>query len=422
MDLLTEAHEDHIVCEQFSNRLQDLASNSDAGVVASAMFLATFWQVHVLFEHHHLPSLYNLHFVDDELPSGHTLSDQQTRSLVLDDVLAWTDAWSSPVKWIAKWSGFSRHHIRFRVGQLVQSWGGVEAFGHPASKRLEQDLSRIDLRLTYRRPQAEAVLRAMRHVVSELWRAKRLSSEEVVHILFDLYSSPKIVNLPNFQQRPNKKILPDPPKVTWIKDHDAWLEAVSDDIVTSKIENDELVFADWHRITIQDLRGSNIIEGFAAIGKHKNAFGSLDEIIADLPKIIFTLKLKKLYDKEDIHPSRIATFDPHHMNSPVDQLLVFCPHTATELDWVQDPFRPHIYRDSQDQEMARTTIWRDGLPQQTNEQAKFAQGQRIVFSEAGRRQFEAAFGKIELAYTAWRHIAQPDDRDRADSRTASSAS
>lgn len=422
MDLLTEACDDDVVCEQFSERLQDLTAHSDAGVAASAMFLASVWQVCVSIERRDLPPFYDLHLPSDKTSSGHTLSDQQTRGLVIDDVMAWTEGWTKPIKWIAKWSGVSEHQIRFRVGQLVQTWGGVEAFGHQASKRLEQDLSRIDLKLTYRRPQAEVALRAMRHVAGELWRAGRLSIDEIQLILFDLHASPRRIRLPTFQQRPTDLTLPELPKMLWGETQEAWLESVSDDVAISAAGTDQFVFAEWYRITAQDLRSSITAERFAALNEQNEIASNLDELIGGLPRIIFILEMTELYEEENIHPFRVALFDPRHITSPVDQLLVFCPLTAAKLSWVQDSSKPYVYRDNQGDEMARTIVWRDGLPQQIGEDAKFAEGQRIVLSAAGLHQFKATFGNAELVYTAWRHVERKDDPDRSGSHTASTTS
>ncbi len=422
MDLLIEAHNDDNIREQFSQHLQNLAGHPDAGVIAAAIFLASVWQVRVSIKWLDLPPFYDLHFPSDEAPSGHTLSDQQTRGLIVDDLLAWTEGWREPIKWIAKWSGFSERHIRFRVGQLVQTWGGIEAFGHPASKRLEQALSRIDLKLTYRRPQAEVVLRAMRHIVGELWHASHLSIRDIPFILFELHANPRIIGLPPFQQRPTNLTLPEAPNMLWGEAEEVWLESVSDDLTISETEVDQFVFAEWYSVTSKDLRSSIVAERFGATGNRRNSASNLDELIANLPRVIFIQGMVELYDAENINPSRIAVFDPHHMYAPIDKLIVFCPLTAAELGWIQDPSELHIYCNGQGEEMARTIIWRDGLIQPVGENSKFGEGQQVVLSATGHREFEAAYGTINLVYEAWRHVEQRDDPNRSSSRSVASSS
>jgi hypothetical protein len=168
MDLLSNAVDHCALPEAFSDRLPTLAGESDVGIAAAAWFLAERWGVELEFQSSDLPAFYRVSLPPQSPVRGDAASDAHTRGMVIEDPLGWTRGWDRLVRSIAENADLSSAQIRWRVRQLILSWGGVEKFGHPASKRLEEVLRRLDLRLTYRRPQSEAVLRALRHVVGEL--------------------------------------------------------------------------------------------------------------------------------------------------------------------------------------------------------------------------------------------------------------
>src|SRR5699024_5086837 len=87
---------------------------------------------------------------------------------------------------LAKTTGVSRDHIRRRVDELIEGWGGLDAFGQPSLDRLNRTLPKLGFRLTFRYPHVIGALRALRWIAGELERADRIRANEIDEILWAL--------------------------------------------------------------------------------------------------------------------------------------------------------------------------------------------------------------------------------------------
>jgi hypothetical protein len=404
MDLLSGAVDHRALPEAFSNRLPALAEDPDIGVAAAASFLAERWGVEVGFKPRDLPAFYQLHLPPQDRVLGDTASDAHTRGMVIEDPLGWTQGWESLVRRIAENAELPPLQIRWRVRQLILSWGGIPEFGHPGSKRLETALNRLDLKLPYRRPQSEAVLRALRYVAGELWSAGRLSYRDWRYILLKLHVDPDKAIMPFPEARPPDVHLPTVPQMLWGKEQEAWLEGVSGDLALTSGKNKCKVVAEWRRSVIREIRVTTTAEQWCAVGQLASALGNLDAVLESLPEVIRLGSPVPLYDADEINPSKTALFEPHALQSEPSGLLIFCPRTAAMLGWASDPKIAHVYRDAEGKEMVRTLWWRDGVPQSIDKDARFAEGQRILLSEVGQSAFEAMFGPFRLTTSAWRRV------------------
>tara|TARA_Y100001951_G_scaffold88674_1_gene80415 strand:+ start:176 stop:580 length:405 start_codon:yes stop_codon:yes gene_type:complete len=107
---------------------------------------------------------------------------------------------------------------------------------------------------------------------------------------------------------------------------------------------------------------------------------------------------------EEPNDSFVAGFRPYSLQGHPDVLLIFCPRAAEQLGWKQNETSIHEFFSQDGILMASTTWWRDGLPQSVDYDAKSAEGQHVVLSEAGRASFENKFGAIELSNFAVRRV------------------
>lgn len=403
MELLLHAIRNNNIANHFKGRLAVLAEDSDIGVSAAATFLANRWHTPVHLMPRDLPQFYQLHLPDPMKVRGHVASDQRTRGMVLEDPLGWTEAWMSVVKHIARVSDVSIEHIRRRAGQFVSSWGGVEKFGHAASIRIENDLKMVSLKMTYRRPQTEVSLRALRYVTCELWRAGRIGYRDFRALAYELWVDPDRPALPNPETRPSRVHIPAVPQTMWGEKQVKWLDEVMDDLSYAGDE-EERVLAEWSVVTTRKIRVTASSERWCAINQIATEPTRLDEYLDDLPRIIRIGTAIPLYDEDGIHSSRTVVFDPHMLQGEPRSLLVLCPLTAAQLGWSSDQRAVHIYRDGSGQEMAWTQWWRDGLPQPVDEDEQRAEGQRVILSAEGCRQFENRFGPIRRTTLAWRRV------------------
>jgi len=134
-DALTKVHTHPEVKARFSARLQSLVDDMDVGVHTAALLLAQDWGIDIVRKPRPLPAFYSLEFLASDEAVGNGLTDEQTRGLVVEDPLAWTTPWQRDVTLLAEASGIASEKLRRRIGQLIASWGGVEASGAGASRR-----------------------------------------------------------------------------------------------------------------------------------------------------------------------------------------------------------------------------------------------------------------------------------------------
>lgn len=407
MDLLTQAVTYRELRDIFFGRLQALADHPDAGVAAGALYLSAQWNVSIVPEARDLPAFYQLHLPPQDSVRGQSAFDTHTRGMVIEDPLGWTEAWSDLVERIAECAGLEALQIRLRARQFISIWGGVEKYGHSGSTRLEAELNKLSLKLPYRRPQAEASLRALRHVVCELWRARRIPMRNFRILLNRLRVNPNKAEMPDFERRPSDVRSPRVARMMWTKEGETWLDAVTDDLSTAKARRDRRIIAEWRRSVIREIRNTYIAElwcSFDGAASSTNNPSDLTSVIGALPQVTQFDSPLPLYTTEEISPSRIALYDPHELQGDMDNLLIFCPLTAETLGWMSDSRAVHLYRDDLGQVMARTLCWRDGLPQPIDHDERVADGQFVILSEAGLRSFQAMFGPLQLSTMAWRRI------------------
>ncbi|MFL0670456.1 MAG: ATP-binding protein [Erythrobacter sp.] len=133
----------------FRQQVTAWMKHPDGGIVAAASYLAQEWQVPIQFTKKDLSPIYTLDLPSYPLNSTSSASDEHTRGLVLEDIFGWTDPWTDLVEEMAGDCGLEVANLRWRVGQLIQSWGGVASYGHAGSKRLEgesrQDFHEVGL-------------------------------------------------------------------------------------------------------------------------------------------------------------------------------------------------------------------------------------------------------------------------------------
>ncbi|MBJ7440600.1 MAG: ATP-binding protein [Sphingopyxis sp.] len=399
--LLVGSAEEPSLADHFLPELRDLVQSDDAGVAGAASFLSLQWGEVLPIEQRELPAFYAIHLPGGDGVRGEAAIDEHTRGMVIEEPMGWTEGWMNLVRSIASDGDISVQHVRWRAQQLIQTWGGIDAFGHSASKAKESELNRIDFKVSYRRPQAMAILRALRQIVGELWRADRLAPRDFRSLLHRLHAEPDRPGLPVPQAQPAGTQLPIVPGMLWGKDQEAWLDSVTADAATRSAPG---ILAEWQSSLVKETRITTICESWRGVGEHSADAEDLDHLIDELPRVIHISGLIPLYDVDECHSSRTAIFDTYLMLEAPSRLLIFCPRTAAQLGWSLRGDSIHIFEDGNGREMARTIWWRSGLPQPINEDSAHAEGQQVALSEAGRAAFEAALNPLEARNFSWRHV------------------
>jgi len=307
IDLLTSVVDRRSLKGQFDSHLIELVDHPDVGVAAAASFLCERWGIGVKPKTKDLPAFYRLQLPQFENVFGNAASNTQTGDMVIDEPLGWTEGWEELAQRIARDANLSTIHVRRRVGQLIYSWGGVKRYGHAGSKRLEADIEKIDLKLTYRRPQAEATLRAFRYVVGEVWRAGLLSHGDWRLILPKLRADPDKPVLPSPQARPANVRRPLVKRIMSPKEQRGWLDAVSSDLEFAPIDIELHLLAEWRRTVIRHIRVTAISEQWRSCGKVESVPATLEAFFGELPRVLRIASPIPLYDTDAIHSSKTCS-------------------------------------------------------------------------------------------------------------------
>jgi len=414
MDLLVQSQENSDIRRAFQADLAGLVSDPDVGVSASAFFLGSKWRQPLQLPSTELPPFYSLEFALNDRASGAALRDEHSHALLLDDPLGWTEHWMRLVEMLEDFSGISAIKIRLRVARLIDSWGGFQTFGHDASKRQEAKLSRVDMKLTYRRPHSEVAIRALRHVVRELWFADHISFDQVRLVLHELHCDPDRAKLPTIEGRPCRLPWPDIPRHLWGDKLDEWLENVALDIAEADSFFGTVIgeFREWEA---KDSRDALIVEQLMCDRLEFPVVPSLDEALSKLGRVVRLGYLVALDASKSQKPEPVCRFLPHQLDLKPSQVIVLNPEVAKLLNWHSITNDPYVYYDSDGDWCAKTIVWRDGLCQSIDDDGRYASGQMVTLSKKGRAAYEQYFGPISIKFHSWRRTEKSDKKRTQDS-------
>lgn len=413
MDLLVQSQENSDIRQAFQPDLAGLVSDPDVGVSASAFFLGSKWGIPLRLPSTELPPFYTLEFALDDRASGAALRDEHSHALLLDDPLGWTEHWMRLVEMLEDSSGISAIKFRLRVARLIDSWGGFLTFGHDASKQQEAKLSRVGLKLTYRRPHSEVAIRALRQVVGELWFADRIRFDQVRLVLHELHCDPDRASLPTIEERPSTLAWPDIPRHLWGDKLDDWLNNVASDLAEAD-PSFGTVIGESREWEAKDSRDALIVEQLICDRLEFPEVPSLDEALSKIGRVVRLGDLVSLNAANSRQPDPICRFLPHQLDLKPSQVLVLNPQIAEALNWHSINDDPYLYYDRDGNWCAKTIVWRDGFRQSVDDDGHHANGQMVVLSENGRVVYERQFGLIEMVANAWRRTDRADKKRQQD--------
>lgn len=392
---------------ELSPRVVELANHEDFGVSTLAVRLAEQWGSELVRERASLPTFYGLAFPPLDLPSREdSLRERPFGPPIVSDVAAWSAPFESLIERVASISDVSEDHIRRRVQQLVDGWGGVEAFGAPGVARLRATLSNLGLQLTYFYPHIIGALRAMRHVAGELDRAGRIGSEEVDALLREFGVSPEwkraeVDRRPVFVRRP---ALPR----SFRSDGEEWLSAVEEDVTDADTGSCTVLAEVTHfqgRASFTNYQWSRMRLFGVRLPAHQDPL----MLFAGLPRSGMMVRRVVRAGFASV-PSLELTLDAGLVEG---------------LGWQAAGDGTSTWLDSQGALMATAYCWRDGGPDgQLHGDCLWGEGAAILLTEAGRAQLEAMVGTRFNAAVAKRSKSERDQHQEryACSPTGSAAS
>lgn len=386
--------------EGFSSRIGALANDQDIGVRILARKLAQNWQLEVTTERSDLPAFYGISLPPLDLTArDQTLRERAFGPPVVSDPAAWCAPFTELIDRIAFIADVSADHIRRRVQQLVDGWGGVEVFGSAGAAELRGTLQELGLRLKYFAPHFIGGLRALRHVAGELHRAGRIDAEVIDSLLGDFAISPEWMRSA-IDRRPEFVVRPALPR-GFNAEEEAWLAQVEEDLtaaggtetilaeVTHFLGRSSFTAYEWSRMR---LLGTRLPAGQDPVS-----------LFERLPDSGFPVR---------------AVTQRGHASLPRFQLTLD-PGLVNRLGWQAATDGTSRWLDANAQLVATVYCWRDGGPDgQTHGDCLYGEGAVIALTEVGRAQLEGLVGprRVEtVARRARSHNAQNQERFAASS-------
>ncbi|CAD2246682.1 hypothetical protein [Xanthomonas arboricola] len=243
-------------------RIVALVDQVDFGIQIFAERLAMQWGQAVLPTSVALPAFYDLALPPVGIPARtEVLRRQPYGPPAISDPVAWSAPFTDLIETLAAVADVTEDHVRRRMQQLIDEWGGVEAYGQPGIRKLEQALSELGLQITYFYPHVMAGLRALRHIAGELAASGRIPPERVDELLQEFQLAPEWTRTtvdarPVFVARP---VLPD----GWTDESESeWLvqvesdahDRVGDDLVLAEITRFQGLYSasryEWSRLRL----------------------------------------------------------------------------------------------------------------------------------------------------------------------------
>lgn len=390
------------VASDLGDTVSALVAHPDYAVAAAAAKLCERWGSTVPAVAADLPPFYRIQLdeggEDFEPPS---LVDPRTGAMLVEDPLGWTFAFPRVVRSLAR-KGPSIRHIRHRCWMLISGWGGLPAFGQSATERLESELARMEMRMTYFRPHAAVGARALRYVAGEMRSAGLLDAQDEPWLL-EMMGYPAVrLPLLSPSERPRFLIQASPDQIGWRNEDEArWLDAVSNDVRPIAIGRD-VILAEITRFRRRYIRRNFTLERMRAPFFDVDQGGGLSSWVGALPRAVWVEGVVPLSDEPA--PTVVRHFSQGEITEVPRDMLVICPMWLRRLTWRAHPQNWLVYVDREGRVVVNTIWWRDGAPGDVQEDMLWAEGVLVIVTPEGRAQLEGLLGPLRVQVNASRGL------------------
>lgn len=317
------------------------------------------------------------------------------------------ELWSGPFARVIELLGrhdISEDHIRMRMTQLIDSWGGVQAYGREAGQRLTTTLNRFGLRLPHFYPHILAGAQALRHVAGEFERAGVLIDGDEIDFVLDLLTPFLATAGMNIGVRPKFVLQPTPPE-TFLRDAEIqqWLAGVEQDVNPPVVDSaSDKVIAEvtryefksfsttyaWSRARIPMVRLADGVSPF-------EAYHSLPTAIHLRGAIQTTSYGRALVRRvsRSLLPQR-PEFELA-LDAQLVRNLGWSPINPEQSEWIG----------AGGNAVASVRSWRDAGPDgDVHSECLWGEGAMLTVTPDGLRELEAAVGPIFISVSAEREI------------------
>ncbi|WP_312236412.1 ATP-binding protein [Stenotrophomonas sp.] len=361
-----------------------LIGHADFGIRELARRLATHWGREVDPLTTTMPAFYSLALP----PIGAFDRADQLRTLPfgppsVSDPAAWSAPFPDAIELLAEIADVSQDHVRHRVQQLIDGWGGVEVFGQAGIDRLRARLSMFGLHNAFFYPHVMVALRALRHAAGELAAAGRIPSNQVDELLYELHLAPAWLRTdvdarPAFVRRPT---LPERGS-----DGTPWLQGVDDDVV-------DHADAGFVLGEITCYRGRYVDSRYE--WSQLRLLGVLIQPTGDPAELVYNLPTG----------APVQLVARPELGAMPQWEMVINPHIAEQLHWrTADQI---TWSDIDGELVATAYSWRDGGPDgELHGENLEGEGAAIVLTAAGREQWNTVRGGARTDVLALRRKRQ----------------
>jgi hypothetical protein len=401
--------------EDFRSTVIRLGNHDDLAIRQYAAIIARWWGYNIMRSGDALPTSYRLVLSSAPPPrANEQLRHYEFGPPIAIDPELWCGPFSQVIKLISK-HGVPEENIRMRVTTLIDSWGGVQAFGNESSQRLNNKLKRIGLRLAYFHPHILAGAQALRHVAGEFERAGILIEPNEINLVLDFLTP--ILATVGMNVSPRPTIIRQPTAhESFMRDAEIeqWLANVEQDVLLPTVEPlVQTILAEFTRYEFKSLsttftwsRALLPMISFEADDSPLQAYYSM-------PISVFAHGEIKPTSRRPALVRRIS-----RSQLPVRPEFEFAldPQLVEKLGWSPiDPDRAKwVARNGKD--VAHICTWRDAGPDgDMNSDCLWGEGTIVTLTPHGLLELKAVVGTLSVGICAERGIFKEsnDERTRA---------
>ncbi len=397
-----------------------LVSHRDIAVAESAALLSHRWGLAVPLDAKPLPLFYSLEL--EHPPEGdQAFTDERTGAMRVESPFGWTEMLRSTARHIAKAAGIEEMTVRLRADMFIQDWGGLEAFGPSGVKRLEAQLSVLDMQITYLKPHAYIAIAALRHVAGELRLAGKLNGRDRLTLLERLGCPlpPRPLKLPRVRPEWIRMPLLDR-HASWSERESKWVDEVDSDVAPFPAHHDGRVVAEVSRIKIFNPRLSeHHLYRFRAPSAQTDG-EDFDQCYAALPIAVWLGRHVALDDELAPTLVRRVVCSVDMGFDAAAYPFALCPNWLMRLRWRAHDEEPSVFLDASGAVVAKLHWWRDAGPIDIDAENLWGEGCYLVLTPVGLEQITTARGKPALSINVFasRQIKQPSSYGKSLMKTA----
>lgn len=299
--------------------------------------------------------------------------------------------WSAPVEpmigLLADVADVSRDHLRHRIHELIEAWGGLNVYGQAGADKLEKMAREYGLWFPYRHPHAEAALLALRTIAGELERSGRVSANDADRVLWALgvqfaKTRTDVDSRPIFISRPK---IP----ASYTAESEGWLTDVLQD--THLLDTvDDIVLAE-----VSAFYGRGSLDAYE--WAQMRLLGIKIPVDQDPIKLYDALPTSAPDDARGAPRDKarlpICRVERESHGSPPRFEMTIDPALVGQLRWRRSVDGRTAWTDEGGDLMATAYCWRDGAPDgRLRGDRMWGEGAAILLTPAGKEQLERICG------------------------------